>query len=429
MKRYMLIMPMIIAILFCCAVHGQPNQQTNPQNTVIISGFSFLPPLLNVPPGTNVTWINQDNVGHTVTSDNNAFDSGTIAPGKSYTHRFNSPGTYAYHCRIHPTMQGSIAVSSLQASAIKSIMTGMVIPGSANQGGSQEQSGAESNTQSSGAWSETPISGQNSLLGGTQQIAAFQMNFNGTMSRSLGQIISPGLTQNLSPVLQYSQYYKIMPQTPSKPLTSPTKYELSQEPAMLYFGGSGSQKAITYSQYQSYATYTGQNSLWIQGPASWTQYAAVPQGASLSLLAVSPSGGYGYLYEIYPDGTLDKQGYYFYPYDQISFYADQEGQHLLMYVIEGQPSNIVVIDVVSYQPQPPIYNYAKITVSSGWLRGYNVYVDNNYQATEGTTGEAPGVVSIVVPGDRYHTISVQGSGFYFSDYRYFNAGWAYTLTI
>ena len=35
------------------------------------------------------------------------------------------------------------------------------------------------------------------------------------------------------------------------------------------------------------------------------------------------------------------------PYDQIGFYADQVGQHLLMFVINGQPSNIVVIDVVA----------------------------------------------------------------------------------
>lgn len=428
----MSLIALIMAILFFAPGQGQPNLQTNPQNTVIISGYSFQPLILTVSAGTNVTWINQDPVDHTVTSDNGAFNSGTIAPGKTYTHRFTSLGPFTYHCSIHQTMRGSIVVSSPLASAVKSIMPGAVIPGPTSSGSPQATSGAsnaqQSNSQSSATWSAQPLGGQAQSQGATPQPLALQMNFNGTVSQSLGQIVSPGATQNQSEVLQYSQYYKLTPQAPSKPLTSPTKYELNQEPAMLYFGGSGSQKAVPYSQYQSYVTYTGQNSLWIQGPTSWTQYAAVPQGATVSLLAISPTGGYGYLYEIYPDGTLDKQGYYFNPYDQIGFYADQEGQHLLMYVIDGQPSNIVAIDVVAYQP-PPVYNYAKITVSSSWLRGYNVYVDNNYQATEGTTGEAPGVVSIVVPGDQYHTIAVQGSGFSFSDYRYFNAGWAYTLNI
>jgi hypothetical protein len=296
----------------------------------------------------------------------------------------------------------------------------------------QGQPDQQNNPQAS--WSEKPLSGPISAQGGASQIAttSFQVNLNKSMGQSLGQVIAPGTgqSQGASEVLQYSQYYKLTPQAPSKPLTGPSEYQLSgQTPTTLYFGGAGTQKAVPYSQYQSYAMYMGQNSLWIQGPSSWTQYAAVPQGSSLNLLAMTSSGGYGYLYEIYPDGTLDKEGYYFYPYDQIGFYADQVGQHLLMFVINGQPSNTVVIDVVSYQPPPPVYGYASVTVSSGSLRGYNVYVDGNYQATEGMTGEAPGMVTVIVTGNQYHTISVQGSGFSYSNYKYFNAGTAYTLTI
>ncbi len=428
----MLIMPLIMAILFCMLVQGQPNQQTTPQNTVTISGYSFHPLILTVSPGTTVTWNNQDSVNHTVTSDTNAFDSGPIAPGGSFSHRFTSLGTFVYHCHIHPTMQGSIVVSSPLTNMLSSMMPGTVTQRSIQSSVTQATSGAASSTNQSVSWSERPLSGQVTTQGGTPQTMVYQMNLNQSMGQqSLGQIINPsaGQNQNQNAVLKYSQYYKITPQAPNKPLTSPTQYQLSQEPTTLYFGGSGSQKAVSYSQYQSYAMYTGQNSLWIQGPSSWTQYAAVPQGSSLSLLATTPSEGYGYLYEIYPDGTLDKEGYYFYPYDQIGFYADQVGEHLLMFVINGQPSNVVVIDVVAYQPPQPIYNYAALTVSSSWLRGYSVYVDNNYMATEGTTGEAPGTLSIVVPGDQYHTINIQGSGYSFQDYRYFNAGWAYTLTV
>jgi len=200
------------------------------------------------------------------------------------------------------------------------------------------------------------------------------------------------------------------------------------EPDTIYFGST--QKAVPYSQYQTYALTTGANSLWIQGATSWTQYAMVPLGSMLTMITVSPSGGQGYLYEVYPDGTLDKNGYYFYPYNQIGFYADQVGEHQLFFNIDGQPSNVIVIDVIPYQPPPsPVYSYAIITVSSSWLRGYNVYVDGSIQATEGMTGEADGRVTINVEGDRYHNIVIDGSGFTFSDYKYFNAGYAYSLNV
>lgn len=438
MKRYMMIM-LLVMILFSCTVQGQPNQPPGTGNTVSISDYMFEPLVLIVPPGTTVTWYNQDSVSHTVTSDTNAFDSGNIEPGKNFSHTFASAGNYGYHCRIYPTMQGQIVVTPTAANVFKSstpkAVTPAVTQGSTTTGSSSVTSGTSSNAKPSASWSEKLLSGQTAVQGITPQVPGFQLITNQSVSQrfpsqSISQGISQGISQNQSAVVQYSQYYKITPQAPGKPLTSPVKYELKgQEPTMLYFGGYGTQKSVPYSQYQSFATYIGQNSLWIQGPSSWTQYAAVPQGSSLILLAMTPSGGFGYLYEIYPDGTLDKEGYYFYPNDQIGFYADQVGQHLMTFVIDGQPSNVVVIDVVAYQPPPPIYNYAAVTISSSWLRGYDVYVDGNYLVTEGTTGEAPGTATVIVPGDQYHTIAIQSSGFSFSDYRYFSSGYAYTLTV
>lgn len=61
---------------------------------------------------------------------------------------------------------------------------------------------------------------------------------------------------------------------------------------------------MPYTQYKAMVLNTGANSLWIQGTSSWTQYAAVPLGAGLSLIGTSSTSGYGYLYEILPpDGT------------------------------------------------------------------------------------------------------------------------------
>ena len=112
-------------------------------------------------------------------------------------------------------------------------------------------------------------------------------------------------------VTQYSQYYT-MPTGPATGthIIAPQQYQISGNvPATVYFNDP--QQAMPYDQYQSYTTYMGGNSLWIQGSTSWSQYAAVPQGAFLSLIATSSTGGNGYLNELYPDGRLLKNNHYY----------------------------------------------------------------------------------------------------------------------
>jgi plastocyanin len=77
----------------------------------------YNPSPLSVPVGTTVTWINNDNTGHTVTQGNpsgntppNGFDSGILAPGKTFTHTFGTAGTIQYYCTLHPTMLGEVVV-------------------------------------------------------------------------------------------------------------------------------------------------------------------------------------------------------------------------------------------------------------------------------------------------------------------------------
>jgi nitrite reductase (NO-forming) len=77
----------------------------------------YNPSPLTVPVGTTVTWINNDNTGHTVTEGNpsgntppNGFDSGILAPGKTFTHTFDAAGTVQYYCTLHPTILGEVIV-------------------------------------------------------------------------------------------------------------------------------------------------------------------------------------------------------------------------------------------------------------------------------------------------------------------------------
>ncbi len=170
--------------------------------------------------------------------------------------------------------------------------------------------------------------------------------------------------------IDYSQYYSMpIGPAPTIHITAPQKYGISGKvPTSLYF--IGQTQAVPYSQYQTYAMYTGGNSLWIQGTTSWTQYATVPQGASLALLAITSIGGSGYLYEIRPDGQLLKNYYYFYPgYNQVSFYADTLGPHILLFSIGSQLSNAIDIDVTGYNPTP--YQQPSYQQSSYQQTSYN----------------------------------------------------------
>ncbi len=77
---------------------------------VAIKDFSFQPGSISVAVGSTVTWTNQDTTGHTVTADDGSFDSGTLAPGATFSHTFDTAGTFTYHCNIHHSMTATITV-------------------------------------------------------------------------------------------------------------------------------------------------------------------------------------------------------------------------------------------------------------------------------------------------------------------------------
>lgn len=81
--------------------------------SVNIVNFAFSPSTLTIKKGTRVTWTNNDGVSHTVTSDTGSMlNSANLLPGQSFSFTFNSVGTTAYHCAIHPIMKGSVTVTN-----------------------------------------------------------------------------------------------------------------------------------------------------------------------------------------------------------------------------------------------------------------------------------------------------------------------------
>jgi plastocyanin len=86
---------------------------------VAITDFAYTPDPLTVSAGTVVTWTNQAGQPHTVTADDGtSFDSQPIGPNEAFANLFDTPGTYAYHCTIHPTqMKGTVIVTAAAPSA------------------------------------------------------------------------------------------------------------------------------------------------------------------------------------------------------------------------------------------------------------------------------------------------------------------------
>ena len=77
---------------------------------VAAAATAFTPNTSAVSAGGTVTWTNGDPVTHTVTF-NNGPDCGNLASAASITVTFPAAGTYAYHCKIHPSMTGTVTVS------------------------------------------------------------------------------------------------------------------------------------------------------------------------------------------------------------------------------------------------------------------------------------------------------------------------------
>jgi plastocyanin len=77
---------------------------------VIIDNFQFSPATLTVPKGTTVTWDNQDDMVHTVTSAEKVFSSASLETDQSFTYTFTTPGTYTYFCKLHPHMTATVIV-------------------------------------------------------------------------------------------------------------------------------------------------------------------------------------------------------------------------------------------------------------------------------------------------------------------------------
>ncbi len=90
---------------------GSTTTVSIPVGAFALTTTAYAPDTVSVKVGDSVKWVNNDNISHTSTANNGTtFNSGTIAPGGSFTTTFNTAGTFQYHCAIHPGMVGTVTV-------------------------------------------------------------------------------------------------------------------------------------------------------------------------------------------------------------------------------------------------------------------------------------------------------------------------------
>ncbi len=127
--------------------------------------------------------------------------------------------------------------------------------------------------------------------------------------------------------------------------SNPTKFDIvKRTPSMVYYGTG---QALPYTQYVSTMP-SNTNDLWVQGATNWAQYVVTPVGTWIQLVANAPLGGSAGVYEIVQTdtSTVKYNTYQFNQgYNTMNFNADQVGRHMLYFVVNNQPSNVVVVDV------------------------------------------------------------------------------------
>jgi plastocyanin len=104
-----MIRPFMICVV--AAVAGLSPAQAA-ETEVKIDNFTFNPQQITVKAGTTVTWVNHDDIPHTVTSKTMAFRSKAMDTDDKFSFTFATAGSYPYFCALHPHMTGSIVVEA-----------------------------------------------------------------------------------------------------------------------------------------------------------------------------------------------------------------------------------------------------------------------------------------------------------------------------
>jgi len=107
-------MRLLLSAALLAALIPAPVQAANAASpaTVHIRDDKFVPAAVTIATGQKVVFINDDDDAHTVTADDQSWDSEGLNQGQQWSRAFPKTGTIAYHCTVHPFMKGTIVVRS-----------------------------------------------------------------------------------------------------------------------------------------------------------------------------------------------------------------------------------------------------------------------------------------------------------------------------
>ncbi|HEY7243897.1 MAG TPA: cupredoxin family copper-binding protein [Xanthobacteraceae bacterium] len=111
-----LVIPFAAGILVAAAISFPVISAQPSDSKVEIDNFTFAPGRVTVKAGTTVTWLNADDIPHTVTSASRQFRSKALDTDDSFSFTFTTPGVYEYFCSLHPRMTGTVVVETTSGS-------------------------------------------------------------------------------------------------------------------------------------------------------------------------------------------------------------------------------------------------------------------------------------------------------------------------
>jgi plastocyanin len=104
---------LVAVVVLALLAAGSAATAEAPARTVTMPGKLYDPASLDVLVGTTVSWKNDDSTNHTATAEDDAFASGYIPPGGTFSFTFTRQGRYEFHCTIHKQMRGVVNVFGL----------------------------------------------------------------------------------------------------------------------------------------------------------------------------------------------------------------------------------------------------------------------------------------------------------------------------
>jgi plastocyanin len=87
-----------------------PDEAVEISEPAELTAWNYAPASISVPVDTSVVWKNTGRETHSITSQNQLFDSKLLDPDKSWSYTFDTPGVYRYFCVPHPWMKGTVIV-------------------------------------------------------------------------------------------------------------------------------------------------------------------------------------------------------------------------------------------------------------------------------------------------------------------------------